>query len=235
MIVIPALDLRAGLCTQAAAPGVTGGGFHTSQPLDVAQAWERLGFHRLHVMDLDAGAAKPRPRDAVRDLLTGVPLLIQVGGAIRSGDQVDELVSDGAALVVLGPRALAEPDWLEGTASSFPERLIVATRVRGRFLDPSGGAGTRTIVDLIEDLSSLPLGGLLISPEYRTDGIASEDLPAIEDAAEASERPLLVAGGVRSVQDLRALADRGVAGVIVGTALYTGQLDPRVIAEEFAE
>ena len=235
MIVIPALDLRAGLCTQAAAPGVAVTGFHSSRPLDVGLVWERLGFRRLHVMDLDAIAASARPGDAVRDLLGGVPLSIQVGGAIGSGDRIDELVADGAAFVALGPRALAEPQWLEGTASSFPGRLIVATRIRGRLLGSGSGAGARSILDLIDDLNDIPLGAVLVAPEYRTDGIASEDLPAIEDAADASEHPLLLAGGVRSPQDLRALADRGVAGVVVGTALYTGQLDPRAIAEEFGE
>jgi phosphoribosylformimino-5-aminoimidazole carboxamide ribotide isomerase len=235
MIVIPAIDVRDGICLQAVESDTLIGELASAHPAEVARSWERMGFRRIQVMDRDARARLGARNDVVSELLADVSLVFQVGGAISSGDQVEQLTSDGAGLVVLGPRALAEFEWLEGTASAFPHQLIVAARLHERMVDVDGGARRRLVTDLVEELSSIPLAGVLLSPDYQVDGIADEYLPVLEDAADASELPVLVAGGIRTLPALRALQDRGIAGAIVGAALYSGQLDPRRIAEEFGE
>lgn len=235
MIVIPAIDIRAGVCAQAAAtrPHLTG--IHSDDALEIAAFWERQGFRRLHVMDLHGGEQPGGRPETVRDMLAEASIVAQVGGDIRSGDQVEELIEDGAGFVILGRRALEEPDWLEGTAAAFPGRLIVAMRVQGRQLESRGRTRTRSTLGVIDEFADLPLAGLLLAPEYHGDGLTTDDLFLLDDAAEASGHPLFVAGGVRQLRDLRAIQERGVAGVIVGTALYDGTLDARLVAEEFGE
>jgi phosphoribosylformimino-5-aminoimidazole carboxamide ribotide isomerase len=235
MIVIPAIDVRAGRCVQAGEPAAHAAFFTSDDPVEIARHWDRLGFRRLHVMDRDGSARRAAPNDAVAELLADAPLVIQVGGAISSGDQVEQLVGDGAAFVVLGQRAIAEPDWLEGTASAFPQQLIAAARLHERMVDADGGARRRLVTDFVEGLASVPLAGLLLAPDLEADGVADDYLPILEDVVEASAHPVLVAGGFYTVAALRALQDRGVNGVIIGSALYSGQLDPRRIAEEFSE
>ena len=234
MIVIPALDLHAGACVQAADGTTLSGLIGSDDPIEVARSWDRLGFRRLHVMDHDGNARRPAPNDVVAELLAEVPLVFQVGGSISSGDQVEQLVADGAGFVVLGPRALAEPDWLEGTAAAFPHRLIVSARLHERTVDVDGNR-RHLVTDFVEELASIPLAGLLLAPDYQGDGMADEYLPVLEDTAEASAHPVLVAGGIHTFPTLRALQDRGIAGVIVGAALYSGRLDPRRVADEFGE
>jgi len=235
MIVIPAIDVRAGRCVQAGEPAALAGHFTCDDPVEIARHWDRLGFRRLHVMDQDGTARRAAHNDVIAELLADVPLVFQVGGSISSGDQIEELIGGGAAFIVLGPRARAEPDWLAGTAAAFPRQLIVAAQLHERMVDAEGGVRRQLVTDFVEELALAPLAGVLLVPDYEVDGVADGYLPILEDAGEASAHPLFVAGGFHTLPALRALQDRGIAGVIVGSALYSGQIDPRRVAEEFGE
>ena len=93
----------------------------------------------------------------------------------------------------------------------------------------------RNIIDVVEDLAHLPLGGLLVTAVHREGLLQGTDLPLMEDVAETSTWPVFASGGVTTMQDLRALEERGLAGAVLGMALYTGTLDPRIVAEEFSQ
>jgi phosphoribosylformimino-5-aminoimidazole carboxamide ribotide isomerase len=119
----------------------------------------------------------------------------------------------------------------------FPGALIVAADVRERRLMTRGWASAfpRDIIDVIEELNNYPLGGVLITAIHRRGLLSGTDLMLMEDAAETCDFPLYAAGGISTISELRSLEDRQVAGAIVGMALYTGALDPRAVAEEFAD
>ncbi|MDQ2932647.1 MAG: 1-(5-phosphoribosyl)-5-[(5-phosphoribosylamino)methylideneamino] imidazole-4-carboxamide isomerase [Gemmatimonadota bacterium] len=236
MIVIPAVDLREGACVQLVGGSYADEQVRLENPLEVARGWTRAGFSRLHVVDLDAATARGDNAAIVRDILGEVPANIQVGGGVRSGDTIDRLLDEGATWVVLGTRALEEPEWLAGTASSFPGQLIVAADVRARQVVTRGWARTlpRTVLDVIEQLNDIPLGGVLVTAVHREGQLAGTDLFLMEDVAELSAHPVIASGGITTVSDLRELADRGIAAAVVGMALYTGAMDARAVAEEFA-
>ena len=235
MIVIPAIDIREGRCVQAAMARPRAAGLRSDDPTEVALHWERAGFRRLHIMDLDGDARGGPEREAVREVLEDVAIECEVGGDVRSGDHVEQLIHDGANFVILGRRALEEPEWLDGTAASFPGQLIVAMRVTGRQLESRGLTRSRSTLAVIDEFADLPLAALILAPSYDGTELGPDELHVLEDAAEASAHPLYIAGGVRSVRDLRALDERGVSAVIVGSAIYDGSMDPRVVTEEFAE
>ncbi len=236
MIVIPAVDLREGACVQLVGGSYADEQVRLENPLEVARGWARAGFSRLHVVDLDAATARGDNAAIVRDILSEVPAHIQVGGGVRSGDTIERLLDEGATWVVLGTRALEEPEWLAGTASSFPGQLIVAADVRERQVVTRGWARTlsRTVLDVIEQLNDIPLGGVLVTAVHREGQLAGTDLLLMEDVAELSAHPVIASGGITTVSDLRELADRGIAAAVVGMALYTGAMDARAVAEEFA-
>lgn len=235
MIVIPAIDIRDGRCVQAASARPRAASLRSDDPTEVALHWERAGFHRLHVMDLDGDPRGGFERESVREMLEDVSIACAVGGDVRSGDQVEQFIHDGATYVILGRRALEEPEWLDGTAAAFPGRLIVAMRVTGRQLESRGRTRSRSTLAVIDEFADLPLAALLLAPSHDGSALGDEELHVLEDAAEGSPHPLIVAGGVRTLRDLRALDERGIAGVIVSSALYDGSLDPRVVTEEFSE
>jgi phosphoribosylformimino-5-aminoimidazole carboxamide ribotide isomerase len=236
MIAIPAVDLRGGACVQ-----LVGGSYEAEQvriddPLGVVRSWDAVGFRRLHLVDLDAATGRGSNEDVIRDILRE-PMEIQVGGGVRSGETIEQLLRDGATRVVIGTRALEEREWLEETASLFPNELIVAADVRERRLVTRGWSKTlpRFILDVIEELNALPLAGILVTAVHREGQLGGTDLPLMEDVAELSRAPLIAAGGITTLADLRALEDRGVSAAVIGMALYTGALDPRVVADEFSE
>jgi phosphoribosylformimino-5-aminoimidazole carboxamide ribotide isomerase len=172
----------------------------------------------------------------VRDLLFDASAPVHVGGGIRTTQDVESLLSDGAERVVVGTRAVEEPDWLREIADANPGAIILAADVRDRRVLTHGWARQlpHNILDLVEDLGGIPLGGLLVTAVHREGQMAGTDLPLMEDVAEASDWPVFASGGIATMADLRALEDRGLAGAVVGMALYTGALDPRTLAEEFS-
>ena len=237
MIAIPAVDLRDGACVQ-----LVGGEFaqervRLDNPIEVARSWEHYGFRRLHVVDLDAATGRGSNIAIVRSLLFDSGIPIQVGGGVRSSELVEDLLEAGAQSVIVGTRAIEEPEWLAELAARHPGEIIVACDVRERRVTTRGWAHTLPvdILDVVDELNSLPLAGLLVTAVHREGQMQGTDLPLMEDVAESSNFPVYASGGVTTMQDVRALEHRGLAGVVIGMALYTGALDPVVLAGEFGE
>lgn len=237
MIAIPAIDLREGACVQLVGGEYADERVRLDDPVEVARTWERAGFRHLHVVDLDAATGRGTNQEMIRDILRATSLETQVGGGVRDVDRIDDLLRDGADRVVLGTRAVKEPDWLAEMAELYPNQIIVAADVRDRRVVARGWTETtgKHVIDLVSELNDLPLAGIMVTAVHREGRMEGTDLPLMEDVAEESVHPVCASGGIGSIGDLRALADRGVAAVVIGMALYTGAIDPRVVAEEFAE
>lgn len=237
MIAIPAIDLREGACVQLVGGEYDAERVRLDDPVEVARTWEWAGFQRLHVVDLDAATGRGANDEMIREILRATTLETQVGGGIRDGDRIDTLLHDGANLVVLGTRAVKDVSWLAEMAEQNPGQIIVAADVRDRRVVARGWTETtgRHVLDLVGELNELPLAGVMVTAVHREGRMEGTDLPLMEDVADESVHPVCASGGIGSMGDLRALEDRGVAAVVIGMALYTGALDPRVVAEEFAE
>ncbi|MFL5554355.1 MAG: HisA/HisF-related TIM barrel protein, partial [Gemmatimonadaceae bacterium] len=234
---IPALDLRAGACVQLAPGSYDEEVIRIPDPVGVALAWRQYGFRHLHVVDLDGVAGRGNNTPQIQAILGATDVEVQVGGGVRSQDDIERCLNDGAQRVVIGTRALEDPDWLLGMSTEFPGSIIVAADVRDRKVLSHGWTRmhSRLVLDVIEDLNGLPLAGVLVTAVHREAAMAGTDLPLMEDVADASDFPVFASGGLGSINDLRALADRGVAAAVIGMALYTGAIDPWAAAEEFAE
>lgn len=236
MIVIPAVDLRAGQCVQLAGGAYDAVRVRLDDPPGIARDWTRLGFRWLHVVDLDAAMGRGANEGLVHDILRATDARVQVGGGVRDDAGVERLVAAGAERVIVGTRALEDPAWLERITTAFPGRLIVAADVRGRCVVTQGWAraSTRDVADVVRELDALPLAGVLVTAVHREGQLEGTDLALMADVAATSAHAVLASGGITSIAELRSLAHLGAAGAIVGMALYTGRLDPRAVAEEFA-
>ncbi len=237
MIVIPAIDLREGACVQLVGGSYEAERVRLDNPVDVARNWAQAGFRRLHLVDLDAATERGTNESTIRDILAEQLFPVQVGGGVRSNEVIERLLADGANWVVAGTRALEDPHWLEEAVHTFPGRIIVAVDVRDRRVVTRGWvrALNREVVDVVEELNTLDLGGIMVTAVHLEGQMRGTDLPLMEDFADASELPVFAAGGISGIVDLHALEERGIAGAIIGMALYTGALDPRVVAGEFIE
>ena len=235
MIVIPAVDLREGQCVQLVGGDYADERVRLEDPVGVAREWARTGFGRLHVVDLDAATSRGSNAPIIRDILRDATVPVQVGGGVRHESQIERLLDDGATWVVVGTRAIEDEDWRVEMATKFPNRLIVAADVRDRSVVTRGWEETSrlNVIDFIESLVGLPLAGLLVTAVHKEGKLAGTDLPLMEDVADASSWPVYASGGVSTSDDILALEHRGLAGAVLGMALYTGVLDARRTAEEF--
>ena len=231
---MPMVEIRRGVCVRSA---------HDSEPLPqsdpvaLAREWSRLGFRRMHLIDLDAAMGQGNNAQAVRAVLDERAADVQVGGGIRTGAQVERLLDEGAAGIVIGTRAVEDPDWLAEVADASPGTIVVALDVQERHLMSRGWSrrATRLATDVVDELTSLPIGGFLVTAVHRVGQLAGTDLQLMEDIAEQATVPVYAAGGISTIAELRDLEDRGVSGAVVGTALVTGALDATYIANEFQD
>jgi phosphoribosylformimino-5-aminoimidazole carboxamide ribotide isomerase len=237
MKVIPAVDLRDGRCVQLVGGSYDREAIRFDDPVDVAGRWQRSGFPSLHVVDLDAATGRGSNRDVIRRILESSDCETQVGGGVRKTKDVDELLQAGADRVITGTRGLEDPAWLARVADANPGRVVVAVDIRDRGIVTRGWTGTheRDFRDVVPELGALPLAGLLVTAVHREGLMEGTDLPLMREVLNHSTLPVQAAGGIGTIDDLRALKDLGVSAVILGMALYTGALDPDAIIEEFPQ
>jgi phosphoribosylformimino-5-aminoimidazole carboxamide ribotide isomerase len=237
VIVLPAVDLRDGACVQLVGGAYERETVRLPDPVAVARSWLDAGFRALHLIDLDAATGRGSNSGVVRNVLDATDADVQVGGGVRDGDRIEELLADGATRVIVGTRAIEDGDWLEEMTTRFPGALIVAADVRDRRVVTRGWARSLplNVLDAIEELNALPLAGVLVTAVHREGQLQGTDLPLMEDVVDAAAFPVYAAGGITTLHDLRALAHRGIAAAVIGMALYTGAIDPRAAAGEFGE
>lgn len=237
MIAIPAVDLREGACVQLVGGSYDAERVRLTDPYGIARSWADMGFTRLHVVDLDAATGRGSNERIISDIVGLDELAVQVGGGVRSEEAIARLLEGGAESVVLGTRAIEDPDWLGEMTIQFPGEIIVAADVRDRRVVTHGWAKLhhRDVLDVIDELNDLPLAAVLVTAVHREGQLGGTDLFLMEDVAERSVSPVFASGGVTTMNDLRSLADRGIAGAVIGMALYTGVLDARAVADEFRE
>ncbi|MGI9140240.1 MAG: HisA/HisF-related TIM barrel protein [Gemmatimonadaceae bacterium] len=237
MIAIPAVDLRDGACVQLVGGSYAEEIVRLENPPAVARGWAEIGFRKLHVVDLDAATGASSNSSMIETILRDTPMEVQVGGGVRSREEIDRLLGAGASRVVLGTRAVEEPDWLVSVVAAYPGAIMVAADVRGRNVVTRGWARTLPldIVELATGLNSLRLAGLLVTAVDYEGRMGGTDLALMDDVVAASKFPVTASGGITSLFDLRALECRGVSAAVIGMALYTGAMDPRAVAQEFSE
>ncbi|MGH7323040.1 MAG: 1-(5-phosphoribosyl)-5-[(5-phosphoribosylamino)methylideneamino]imidazole-4-carboxamide isomerase [Candidatus Rokuibacteriota bacterium] len=229
MIVIPAIDVRRGRCVRLRQGRAEAETVFAEDPAAMAKRWVDLGAERLHVVDLDGALGGPRQTALLRRIIeAAAPVPVQLGGGLRDEGAVDEMLEAGARWVVVGTRAALDPTFLTAVCRRHPARVIVAVDGRGPRVAVKGWTEVAdvTVADLGRQAQGAGAAALLYTDVSR-DG--TERGPNVEDTealARTMSMPILASGGVASIEDLRRLATiRGVAGVVVGRALYTGAID----------
>ena len=227
MIAYPAIDLRGGRAVQ-----LVGGRPETEcislpDPVEVAVGWADAGFRALHVIDLDAALGTGNNRAIIDRILGAVSVPVQVGGGIRDDATADALIGAGAARVIVGTRAIEDEAWRRALAVRHPQRVVVAADVRGDNIVTRGWTEETALRadSFLRTLSHEPIAAVLVTDVGREGQMIGVDVAKFEVLVRASSHPVLAAGGIRDLSDLRALEAAGVAGAVLGMALYTGAID----------
>ncbi len=235
MLLIPAIDLKNGRCVRLEQGQMESATIFSDHPLEVAERWIEKGCRRLHIVDLD-GAFAGEPKNfsiisAIVKRFKNTP--VQVGGGIRDLDTVKEYLEMGVAYVILGTRAIREPEFLELVATRYPGRIILGLDARDGRLSIDGWDQTLGIqaIDFLESIKGLDLAGIVYTDIARDGMLDGLNLTATLDLAMETTVPVIASGGLRDMDDLRRLhlsisrSKTKLLGAITGRAIYAGTLD----------
>jgi phosphoribosylformimino-5-aminoimidazole carboxamide ribotide isomerase len=227
--IVPAVDLKAGRCVRLVQGRAEAETVFSDDPVAMARRWEASGARRLHVVDLDgAFAGGPAQTDLVRAMIRAVSIPVEVGGGLREMAHVEAVLEAGARWAIVGTRAALDPGFLGEACERFGERLMIG-------IDASDGRvavdGWTRVLDLdamalARDAAAAGAAGIIYTDIARDGTQGGPNLWSTEAVARAAGIPVLASGGVGSLDDIRQLATvPGLAGVIVGRALYSGAVD----------
>ncbi|MBI3272126.1 MAG: 1-(5-phosphoribosyl)-5-[(5-phosphoribosylamino)methylideneamino]imidazole-4-carboxamide isomerase [Planctomycetes bacterium] len=227
MIIFPAIDILQGRCVRMVGGVVGTERLISNDPVAVARDWEVRGAQGLHVVDLDAAFERGDNRGIVKEILQHAKIPVQVGGGIRTAEQIRELLLLGASRVIVGTKGVLDQEWLRLRCKDFPERLILALDARGEDVVVRGWRqrAKHGLQELARQVDDMGLSGILytnVSVEGKAQGISWEP---VERLVRATTLPVIYSGGVIAVEEVRRLREIGVTGVVLGTALYFGGID----------
>jgi phosphoribosylformimino-5-aminoimidazole carboxamide ribotide isomerase len=231
VILFPAIDLKDGACVRLEQGDMARATVFHYDPAEQALSFETQGFEFLHVVDLNgAFAGKPVNAAAVERILDAVSLPIQLGGGIRDSATIEAWFDKGVDRVIIGTAAVRDPALVRYAARKFPDRIVVAIDARDGKVAVRGWAENSEldVLDLARRFEDAGVAALIYTDIARDGLLAGLNLEAAVALAEMVEIPIIVSGGLASIEDVKALlAPRAkrLAGAIAGRALYDGRLD----------
>ena len=231
MEVIPAIDFLGGKCVRLYQGDYGQETVYSEQPLVVASRWVGMGATRLHVVDLDgAKSGIPVHIDLVGLIASSVPARVQFGGGIRTVETAKEVVSLGVERVIMGTAAVEDASLLRKVCLELgAEAVVVSVDTRDGYVVEQGWTRRTRVptLDLVKDITELGIQRYIYTDVTRDGTLTEPNFHAIEELARLGGPRMLVAGGISSVGHLLTLSQLGIEGAIVGTAVYTGDINLR--------
>ncbi|MDO7653590.1 MAG: 1-(5-phosphoribosyl)-5-[(5-phosphoribosylamino)methylideneamino]imidazole-4-carboxamide isomerase [Porticoccus sp.] len=232
MLIIPAIDLKDGECVRLRQGRMDDSTVFPGKPVDMAARWVDAGARRLHLVDLNgAFAGEPVNGEVVKDIAKAYPdLPIQIGGGIRSGETIEAYLKAGVEYVIIGTKAVKEPDFVTEMCQQFPGHITVGIDAKKGLVATDGWAEVTEVkaADLAKRFESDGVSSIVYTDIDRDGMMQGVNVEATLAMAKASSIPVIASGGITNMDDIVALnkvADQGILGAITGRAIYEGTLD----------
>jgi phosphoribosylformimino-5-aminoimidazole carboxamide ribotide isomerase len=229
MIIYPAIDLKSGKCVRLYKGDMTQDTVYNDDPAAQAQEWQSLGFSWIHVVDLD-GAIKGMPANskAVRNIIKAVNVPMQLGGGIRTPKQIEHWIKEGVSRVILGTIAVRDPDLVKQACKDYPGKIAVGIDARNGKVAVEGWAQTSNIdaVELAKKFEDAGVAAIIYTDIERDGTGTGVNVEETKTLAANTSIPVIASGGVGSLDDLHAVKNANLQGVIVGKAFYDKKVDP---------
>ena len=230
MEVIPAIDIRGGRCARLFKGDYAQETVFNNDPVDAALRWVDTGARRLHVIDLDGAKDGMRVNaHTVRRIVSAVDVPVQMGGGIRSVDDADAVMQMGIELAIFGTAAVENPEAVEETVEKFGSaHVCISVDAKDGMVRTRGWLSKTSIraTDLLNQMASERNVRHFIYTDTTRDGTLSHpNFETVQEVVREIEYPIMVAGGIATVEDVVRLRDIGARAAITGMAIYTGSLD----------
>jgi phosphoribosylformimino-5-aminoimidazole carboxamide ribotide isomerase len=227
----PAIDIRGGKCVRLIQGDYNQETVYNDSPLEAALAWAEQGGKWIHLVDLDgAKAGEPVNHQLIGDIARSVKVPVQTGGGLRTVENVERLLSLGVSRVIIGTAAIEDRPFVEEVLRRFGEQVAIGIDARNGYVATRGWLETSEVKaeDLAVQLAELGAKTFIFTDISRDGMMQGPNVEAIVRLAQVSGQSVIASGGVSRYEDLEALAahaDKGVAGAIIGKALYTGSIE----------
>tara|TARA_B110000881_G_C18430641_1_gene440735 strand:+ start:112 stop:831 length:720 start_codon:yes stop_codon:yes gene_type:complete len=237
MIIFPAIDIKEGRCVRLVKGDFNKITSYKKLPLEQAKQYYENGFNNIHIVDLD-GALNGVPSNsiAVKEIIKKIKIKIQIGGGIRTIDNIKNWIEIGADKVIMGTAAVQNTDLLRTACNKFKNKIAVSLDVKDGFISLSGWKNQTNIlaIDFIKKIENFGVSRIIYT-DINKDG--TKKGPNIKDALELSKKvkiPLVISGGISSINDvvkIKSLNNSNIEGVIVGKSIYDGDIKINDLAE----
>jgi phosphoribosylformimino-5-aminoimidazole carboxamide ribotide isomerase len=242
VILYPAIDLKGGQCVRLLRGELSAATVFNDDPAAQARRFVAAGCRALHVVDLDgAFAGKPMNQQAVAAIIAAAPdIPVQLGGGIRDRATIERWLEHGVDRVILGTVALADPGLVKEACRAHPGRVVVGIDARGGRVAVEGWAkeSSRAALDLALEFEDAGVAAIVYTDIERDGALGGLNVEATAALARRLTTPVIASGGIASLAELRTLKRHekdGIAGVIVGRALYEGRIDLKAALEALDE
>ena len=237
MIIFPAIDIKDGVCVRLIKGDYRQITSYENTPIDQATKYFESGFNNIHIVDID-GALHGRPVNSIliKEIIKKVKSKIQIGGGIRTIDDISRWIKLGVDKVVMGTAAVENIELLETACNKFKNKIAISLDAKDGLIALSGWKKQTNIsaIDFIKKIQNFGVSRIIYT-DINRDG--TKQGPNIKDAVELSSKtkiPLVISGGVSSLEDIKkikSLSNSNIEGVIIGKAIYDGDIKINNLAE----
>lgn len=227
MIIYPAVDVKDARCVRLVQGNFSDVTVYSDNPVEMALKWEGEGAQYLHVVDLDgARTGEPKNLWIISEMAVKLGIPLQLGGGIRSIETIEIMLCKGISRVILGTSAVKSPDFVKEAVKDFDNHIVIGIDARDGMVAIEGWAKTSefTAVGFARKMQDLGVKTIIYTDIARDGMLTGPNLKAMEEMVKAVDIEVIASGGVGRLDDIRHLKEAGVHGVIVGKALYTGDV-----------
>jgi len=238
MIIFPAIDIKDGKCVRLIKGDFNQMTSYKNSPFDQAKIYSQSGFRNIHIVDLDGALqGKSSNSNIIKEILKNFKLKIQIGGGIRTLDDIDNWIKSGVDKIIIGTAAIENKNLLKTACKQFKNKIALALDVKDGFIFLSGWKKQTNILatDFVKEIENYGVSRIIYT-DINKDG--TKKGPNIKDTIELSNKakiPFIISGGISSIEDIKkikSLNNSNIEGVIVGKSIYDGDIKINELAQQ---
>ena len=238
MKIFPAIDIKEKKCVRLVKGDFNRKTEYNISPVEQAKKYKDSGFKNLHIVDLDGALTGETVNlDIIQEIVTKFDLKIEIGGGVRSFESIQKYLDSGAEKVILGSAAIKDKNFLKDSCKKFPNKIALGLDAKDGYLSVSGWRenSNQLTLDYLREVNGYGISRLIYTDINRDGMKQSPNFEETSKVAEKSNCPVIISGGVSSIDDIKkAKTLKNIEGIIVGKAIYDGDIKLEELVKEDA-
>ena len=238
MKIFPAIDIKDKKCVRLINGDFENKTEYETSPIDQAKKYKDHGFKNLHIVDLDGAlTGETINLDIIEEIVTKFDLKIEIGGGVRTFESIQKYIASGAEKIILGSAAIKDKNFLKEACSKFQNKIALGLDAKDGYLSVSGWTknSNQLTIDFLKEVNDFGVSRLIYTDINKDGTKSSPNFKETEQIAEISNCPVIISGGVSSIDDVKKaknLNNKKIEGIIIGKAIYDGDIRLDELAKE---